>query len=241
MRINKFFTEHGFCSRREADRLIESGRVKVNQQTAKLGDQVSETDKVFLDGKEMIPPQKKEIIIAYHKPIGIECTSDDRVENNIIRAVNYPERLVHIGRLDVMSEGLILLTNMGDIVNKILRKEFAHEKEYIVIYDRFVTEKDIQKLRRGVDIGDPQGPTLPCIVEQLGSRRLKIILTEGRNRQIRRMSEAVDLKVMRLKRVRVMNIELGDLKRGSWRPVKSQEMAELLKQIAHDTRNWNKD
>lgn len=232
MRINKFFTEHGFCSRREADRIIEAGRVSINQARAKLGDQVEEGDKVFLDGKELVPPDKTPIIIAYHKPIGIECTSDERVENNIINAVNYPERLVHIGRLDLMSEGLILLTNLGDIVNKILRRRFAHEKEYVVIYDRLVTYEDVRLLGSGLDIGDPEGPTLPCKVTQIGSRRIQLILTEGRNRQIRRMSEAVGLKVIRLKRVRVMNIKLGELKKGTWRHLTSVESKELLDSLA---------
>ena len=228
MRINKFFTEHGFCSRREADRHIEAGRVKINGVTAKLGDQVGENEKVTLDGKLLTPKKKRSIVIAYHKPTGIECTSDERVENNIIKAVNYPERLVHIGRLDLMSEGLILLTNLGNIVNKILRREFAHEKEYIVIYDRRVSPREIEELRHGIDIGDPEGPTLPAQVEQLGSQRLKIILIEGRNRQIRRMSEVLGLKIMRLKRVRVMNIHLGDLKKGTCRELTPSELNELL-------------
>lgn len=235
MRINKYFTEHGVCSRREADKWIESGRIKINGRIAKLGDQVQPDDKVYIDDKLFTPPAKKPIIIAYHKPVGIECTSDPRVKNNIIEAVGFPERLVHIGRLDVMSEGLILLTNLGDIVNKILRRHFGHQKEYIVEFSEDISEAQIEKLSRGVDIGDEVGPTLPCPVEKLARKRLRIILTEGRNRQIRRMSEAVGLKVTRLKRIRVMNIELGDLKRGTYRHLTKAEMKELMSKLDSQT------
>lgn len=226
MRINKFFTEYGICSRREADRWINSGRVSINDRIAKLGDQVADGDEVFLDGKK-IETRKANIVIAYNKAPGIECTSDPRVEENIIKAVNHPERLFHIGRLDKFSEGLILLTNVGDLVNAILRPAHAHEKEYVVVYDLGVPDEVIEAFRRGVELED--GWTRPAQVERLGSRRLKIVLTEGRNRQLRRMAEWAGLHVVRLKRIRIMHIEMGTLKRGEWRNLSRTEESLLFK------------
>lgn len=230
MRINKYFTENGICSRREADRWVEAGRISINGQTAKLGDQVKDGDVVALDGKPLKVKEKRPIIIAYHKPVGVECTSDPSVERNIINAVNYPgERLVHIGRLDLMSEGLILLTNLGDIVNKILRSRHEHEKEYIVTYDKPVDPRDLRQWQRGVDIGDEdRGPTKPCHAELLSPNQVRLILTEGRNRQIRRMAEALGYRVTRLKRVRIMHIELGDLRGDTWREFSQREIDDLL-------------
>jgi 23S rRNA pseudouridine2604 synthase len=228
MRINKFFTENGICSRREADRLIQEGRVTLNQQVAKLGDQVVEGDLIYLDGKLIEVKKKTPIVIAYNKPVGVECTSDSRVPNNIIDAVRYPERLVHIGRLDVMSEGLILLTNMGDIVNPILRRKYHHEKEYLVQFNEQLSPRILKAFREGVDLGDAEGPTLPCRASRIGKNRASLVLTEGRNRQIRRMAEAVGLKVIKLKRVRIMHIELGDLKIDTWRALTKPELEKLM-------------
>jgi 23S rRNA pseudouridine2604 synthase len=228
MRINKFFSDQGICSRREADRWVEEGRIQINSKVAKLGDQIHEDDIVALDGKILDRRKKKLVILAYHKPVGIECTSDPRSENNIIDAVNYPERVVHIGRLDMMSEGLILLTNEGDLVNLILRGRYGHEKEYLVTYDQPIDRRIKEIFETGVDIGDERGPTKPCRVELVGSRRAKLVLTEGRNRQIRRMAEAVGLRVMRLKRIRVLNILLGDLPSGQWRHLTAAEEKALL-------------
>lgn len=241
MRINKFFTDQGICSRREADRLIEEKRVKINGNIAKLGDQVSETDEVTLDGKKISFKIKKPIVIAYNKPVGIECTSDPRVHNNIIDAVAYPERLVHIGRLDVMSEGLILLTNLGDIVNPILRRKYHHEKEYLVTYNEDLTPRILKTFRDGVDIGDLEGPTLPCRATQIGKNRASLVLTEGRNRQIRRMAEAVGLKVIKLKRIRIMHIELGDLKVGTWRHLKPEEFQLLTKTLQEQEKRFQNE
>ena len=235
MRINKFFTENGVCSRREADRHIEAGRVRINGQTAKLGDQVVPGDEVRLDGKVVRADAKKMVVIAYHKPVGVECTSDPQVHNNIIDAVGYPERLVHVGRLDVMSEGLILLTNLGDIVNPILRRKYHHEKEYLVTMNEEISPRALRAFRDGVDIGDAEGPTLPCRATLVGRNRVSLVLTEGRNRQIRRMAEAVGLKAIRLKRVRIMHIELGDLKVDTWRPLSAAELTTLLETLREHT------
>lgn len=234
MRINKFFAENGVCSRREADRHIEAGRVRINGQIAKLGDQVGPGDEVRLDGKVVRADTKKMVVIAYHKPVGVECTSDPQVHNNIIDAVGYPERLVHIGRLDVMSEGLILLTNLGDIVNPILRRKYHHEKEYIVTMNEEIPPRALKAFREGVDIGDAE-PTLPCQATLVGRNRVRLVLTEGRNRQIRRMAEAVGLKAIRLKRVRIMHIELGDLKVDTWRHLTAAELTTLLETLREHT------
>ncbi|MFA6033551.1 MAG: pseudouridine synthase [Myxococcota bacterium] len=226
MRINRFFTDNGVMSRRAADRAVEEGRVTINDRVAVLGDQVEPGDRVTLDGQPVGEAPKKTIIIAYNKPVGIECTSDERVKDNIITAVNYPERVFHIGRLDKFSDGLILLTNMGDIVNKILRARFYHEKEYIVETNGPLNAGIINALASGVELDD--GPTRPCVVERLASRRLRMVLTEGRNRQIRRMIEHVGLRVSRLRRIRIMNIHLGKLPVGKWRNLDAKETAQLM-------------
>ena len=226
MRINRFFTDNGIMSRRAADRAVTEGRVSINGKVAVLGDQVAPGDLVALDGQTVGEAEKKTIIIAYNKPVGIECTSDERVKDNIISAVKYPERVFHIGRLDKFSDGLILLTNMGDIVNKILRARFYHEKEYIVETNAPLTAAAINALAAGVVLED--GPTRPCVVERLASRRLRMVLTEGRNRQIRRMIEHVGLRVARLRRIRIMNIQLGKLPVGKWRHLDDREMEQLM-------------
>lgn len=229
MRINKFFTENGICSRREADRWVEAGRVAINGTVAKPGDQVGDGDRVSVDGKPVSIKAKRRVVLAYHKPVGIECTADPNVKNNVISALNYPERVFYVGRLDVMSEGLLLLTNIGELADQIARARNQHEKEYEVTFHQSVSDSQIEKLRRGVDIGDEdRGPTLPCAVERLGPKQLQITLKEGRNRQIRRMAEAVGLNVARLKRVRVMSISLGDLAENRWRELSDAEIAGLF-------------
>lgn len=216
MRINKFLTSSGFCSRREADRLIESGRVRINSRVAKLGDQVNESDEIFVDDRK-VDPQTKRVYIMYHKPPGIICTTDQKIESNIVDAVNHPLRIFPIGRLDKDSTGLILLTNDGDIVNRILRAQFGHEKEYLVRLNKPYDKAFIEKMTKGVDIGDHL--TKPCQAWAVDERSFAIILTEGKNRQIRRMSEALGYRVQSLKRVRIMNIELGKLKQGVWQDI----------------------
>lgn len=224
MRINRFFSDQGFCSRREADRLIQAGRVKLNNKVAVLGDQVSESDSVSLDGKTILfnPPK---LYIAYHKPLGITCTTDQTIAGNIIDAIKHKQRIYPIGRLDKDSTGLILLTNDGDIVNKILRAENGHEKEYHVEVNGPINDEFVRKMSAGVDIEDHF--TRPCKIKQTGKNRFTIILTEGKNRQIRRMCEVFRFTVKHLKRVRVMNIQLGNLKEGQWRELTSSELQDL--------------
>ncbi|MCC6624574.1 MAG: pseudouridine synthase [Deltaproteobacteria bacterium] len=231
VRLNRWFTEQGVCSRREADRWIAQGRVTINGEPATLGAQVGPRDRVAVDGQEVRKTHRPPVVIAYNKPIGVECTSDPKKPDNIIAAVGYPERVVHIGRLDQMSEGLILLTNRGDIVNLILRSEYEHDKEYHVDLSAPVTDAQIEQLARGLDIGDELGRTRPCVVERLGPARLKMVLTEGRNRQIRRMAEAIGHHVKRLERVRIMHIKLGGLARGRWRHLSEPELRELWRRL----------
>ena len=232
IRINRYFTENGYMSRREADRAIEGGKVKINGQIAKLGDRVNPGDRVMIHGKLIQTGVKRPVILAYHKPVGIECTTDQNIKGNIIDAVGYTERVFNIGRLDKMSEGLILLTNIGDIVNKILRSKFDHEKEYVVYTNDAITDAQITKLRSGVRL--EEGTTLPCRITRVNARCIRMILTEGKNRQIRRMVEDIGLQVNRLKRVRIMHITLGDLPRGKWRKLSPAETKQLMTQIAGD-------
>lgn len=231
MRINKFLTEQGFCSRRKADQLILEKRVKINERVAVLGDQVGELDKVFVDSQQ-VATKTKVVYIMYNKPLGITCTTDQRVEGNIIDAINYPDRIFTIGRLDKYSTGLILLTNDGDIVNKILRAKYMHEKEYIVEINQTVTDEFVDKMSRGVDIGDCV--TLPCKVRKISGNTFSIILTEGKNRQIRRMCEVHDVVVKHLHRIRVMSIRIGNLKPGEWRDIPTVELATLKSQLDHE-------
>jgi len=203
--------------------------VRLNGRPAVLGDAVEEGDKLELDGKPLRVREKKAVVLAYHKPPGIECTSDSRVPENIIAAVNYPERVFHIGRLDKFSEGLILLTNRGELVNAILRAAHGNEKEYVVELDRPIPDRALARMRAGIPLDGR--PTLPCGAERLAPRVLRIVLTEGRNRQIRRMCEALELGVRRLVRVRVMNVELGDLRQGRWRKLGAEEMRALESEL----------
>ena len=225
-RINKYLSESGYCSRRAADRLIEEGKVTINGEIPELGTKVNEDDQVKVEGQiiEKLTNQKK-IYLAFNKPVGIVCTTDRRVEpDNIIDFIKYPKRIFPIGRLDKNSEGLIFLTNDGDIVNKILRARNNHEKEYIVTVNRQINKDFIQRMSNGVEILDTI--TKDCFVEQLGLKTFKIILTQGLNRQIRRMCESLDYRVKSLKRVRIMNIKL-DVPTGKYRKFTKEELLEL--------------
>ncbi len=225
MRINKYISETGICSRREADKLIEAKRVTINGNIAELGSTVQPGDKVLLDGKP-IGTKKKSVYIALNKPVGITSTTEKHVEGNIVDFVNHPERIFPIGRLDKDSEGLILLTNDGDIVNKILRAENNHEKEYIVTVNKPITSSFIQGMSSGVHILGTK--TKPCKVSRINDRVFRIILTQGLNRQIRRMCQAFGYQVVRLQRIRIMNIKLDGLKTGQWRNLTSNELKELM-------------
>jgi len=236
IRINKFLAELGHCSRREADKWLEDGRVEIDGVLAKLGDRVLDNSIVKVDGKEIKREYEESFVIAYFKPKGVESTYDIRNERAIPHHLDYSgPRIFNIGRLDIGSEGLLLLTNDGGLVNPILRSGGKNEKEYIVVFQFPLTDQQMKALMSGVDIGDGErGPTKPCVVERLGGNRVRMILTEGRNRQIRRMAEALNLNVVRLKRVRVMNIELGEMKSGEWREISQQEFSDLKKQLKLD-------
>ncbi|MBI2410997.1 MAG: pseudouridine synthase [Candidatus Kerfeldbacteria bacterium] len=221
IRINKYLVEAGVCSRREADRLIQAGKVLVNTTPASLGQKVDGSERIVVRGKIIAHTKKKSVYLAYHKPVGIICTSDPSARDNIITAVHYPERVFHIGRLDVASSGLILLTNDGEIVNTILRSEGQHEKEYVVKVDEPITTEFLRSLATGVEVLGRK--TLPARVKKIGKNTFSIILIEGRNRQIRRMCEALGLNVVSLKRIRIMNIHLDDLPVGTWRHLTKKE------------------
>jgi len=232
-RLNKFISDSGFCSRREADRLVEQNRVTINDCIPELGTKVQPEDIVKVDGNPIVAvceDKKDRIYIAYHKPVGITCTTESRVKGNIIEAVGHAERVFPIGRLDKPSEGLIFLTSDGDIVNKILRAENAHDKEYTVTVDKPITQSFIQKMAQGVPILDTV--TQPCIVTQQSRFVFTIILTQGLNRQIRRMAEYLDYRVTRLIRNRIMNVQLGSLKPNEWRDLTPKEMAEINQAVS---------
>ena len=226
MRINKFLAETGIVSRRGADKWIEDGRVTINGELATVGSKVEDGDHVCVDGK---PVQKEEqlVYIALNKPVGITSTTEKHIQGNVVDFVNHPLRIFHIGRLDKDSEGLLLLTNDGDIVNEILRAENHHEKEYVVQVDKPITEQFLKKMAAGVEILDTK--TLPCRVEKVSNYVFKIILEQGLNRQIRRMCSALGYSVKRLQRIRIMNIHLGNLKVGQWRDLTEKERTELFK------------
>jgi 23S rRNA pseudouridine2604 synthase len=225
LRLNKFISETGVCSRREADKWIEAGRVTCNGQKAALGTQVADGDEVLIDGLA-VGTKKKQIYIALNKPVGIICTTETHIKDNIIEHVRFPERIFPVGRLDRDSEGLILLTNNGDIVNEILRSENNHEKEYVVWVDRPITDLALRMMASGVKIMGEK--TKPARVERINACAFRIVLTQGLNRQIRRMCSALGYKAQRLQRVRIMNIHLGDLKSGRWRHLSAPELAALL-------------
>lgn len=226
MRINKYLSETGIVSRRGADKWIEEGRITINGELATVGSQVNEGDVVCVDGK----PVKKEeelVYIALNKPVGITSTTEKHIKGNVVDFVGHSKRIFHIGRLDKDSEGLLLLTNDGDIVNEILRAENHHEKEYIVQVDKPITDQFLKKMASGVKILDTV--TLPCKVEKVSSQVFKIILEQGLNRQIRRMCSALGYTVKRLQRIRIMNIHLGNLKVGQWRDLTDKEKYDLFK------------
>lgn len=228
-RLNKFLSEHGVCSRREADRMIEQGRIRVNGQLPELGTKVSVEDDITVDGKSL-NEKPKTVYIAFNKPVGITCTTDLNKKDNIVEYVNYPSRIFHIGRLDKPSEGLIFLTNDGDIVNKILRAGNNHEKEYLVTVDRPITNEFISLMSNGVSILDTV--TQKCFVKMESKFVFRIILTQGLNRQIRRMCEALDYEVVKLKRIRIMNVTLDGIRTGEWRYLTAEEVDTINKMVA---------
>lgn len=232
--LNKYISQTGICSRREADEWIENGRVTLNKTVAVKGNRVSLGDDVRLDGKPL-KEAVKPVYLALHKPAGITCTTDQRDPDNIIDFIQFPGRIFPIGRIDKSSTGLILLTNDGDIVNKILREENNNEKEYIVTVNQQITQRFVKRLSVGVPILGTR--TLPCTIDQLGPYKFRIILTQGLNRQIRRMCEYVGYKVVTLKRIRVMNVKLGDLKVGAWRELTADEITELKRNLQKNVPN----
>ena len=224
-RINKYLSEVGFCSRRKADDYISDGRVYINGKPALLGSKVSIEDEISVDGEIIQNKDKKKVYIAFNKPVGIECTGNNKVKDNIIDYINHKERLFTIGRIDKQSEGLILLTNDGDIVNNVLRAENRKEKEYIVTVNKKITTEFIDKMRKGVRIMGRK--TRKCFVKKIHENRFKIILTQGMNRQIRRMCEVLGYRVTKLKRVRIMDIHL-DTKVGEYRNLNNDEIGQLF-------------
>ena len=236
-RINKYLSEIGFCSRREADKLIEQGRVTINGEVPEMGTKISEEDEVRVNGKLVSQPKNKKMIyLAFNKPAGIVCTTDTKREkNNIIDYINYPTRIFPIGRLDKPSEGLIFLTNDGDIVNKILRARNMHEKEYEVTVHKPVTKEFIEAMGNGVPILDTV--TRKCFVKQTDKNKFKITLTQGLNRQIRRMCEYLEYNVKKLKRVRIMNIKL-DIPIGTYRDFTAKELNQINQSVEHSIKTF---
>ena len=232
-RINKAIGDSGFCSRRQADVYIEKGEVTINGEVATLGDRVMPDDEIRINGKKIVENTNL-VYIAFNKPVGITCTGNPKVKDNVIDFINHEERIFYIGRLDKPSEGLLLLTNDGDIVNKILRAGNEHEKEYVVYVDKPITQSFLRQMRNGVPILDTV--TKKCEVEQLSRYSFRIILIQGLNRQIRRMCEHLGFEVVSLKRIRVMNIKLGDLPTGEWRNLNYSEL-KVLKKALQDSDN----
>ena len=232
IRLNKAIAQTGYCSRREADKLIEQGKVKINGKAVVLGDKVTKDDVISVDGK-VVTKEQKSIYLIFNKPRGITCTTDTRIKGNIISYINYPKRIFPIGRLDKPSEGIIFLTNDGDIVNKILRARNNHEKEYIVSVNKKITKDFLRKMSSGIPILDTI--TRNCYVEKIHDKTFKIILTQGLNRQIRRMCEYLNYNVTRLRRIRIINIEVGNLKAGEYRNFTKEELNEL-KYLVSDSR-----
>lgn len=234
IRINKYLSEVGYCSRREADRLLEQGRITINGLQPELGTKVSDEDEIKVDGQRIREPQEQPVYIAFNKPIGIVCTTDTKREkNNIIDYIRHPKRIFPIGRLDKPSEGLILLTSDGDIVNKILRARNNHEKEYLVRVNKPITPQFLEKMRNGVPILGTI--TRKCEVEKIDEMQFRIVLTQGLNRQIRRMCEYLGYEVKKLKRLRIMNIYL-DLPVGQWRDLTEKELTELQRLLKDSTK-----
>ena len=229
VRINKYLAECGVCSRREADKLIEQGKVKVNQKTAISGMQIGEQDVVELAGK-VIEPKNRKIVLGYYKPIGVTCTEkDSHADKTIIQALNYPVRLTYAGRLDKDSEGLIIMTNDGNLIQHMMKGANGHEKEYTVKVNKEVTDEFLEKMSQGVFLKELGQTTRPCKIKKLGKYTFQIILTQGLNRQIRRMCQEFGLKVTSLRRDRVVNIELKGLRSGQFRELQGEELSQLYK------------
>lgn len=227
VRINKYLADCGICSRREADKYIDSGKVKINGQIAKSGMQVDDKDIVEFAGKQIRSLESK-VVLAYYKPIGVTCTEKDKhAEKTIVDAIKYPVRLTYAGRLDKDSEGLIIMTNDGELINNMMRGANRHEKEYIVKVDRTINPEFVEKMSKGVFLKDLSQTTRPCEVEIIGKNTFKIILTQGLNRQIRRMCQTLGYNVKSLKRIRVVNIELKNIRSGEYREIKGEELRNL--------------
>lgn len=231
--LNKYISSTGICSRREAEKLIIDGKVTINGKPTQLGNRVFDGDIVRING-QLLKSKPKTLYIAYNKPVGIVCTTDSKERNNIVRAINHVERLFPIGRLDKPSQGLIFLTNDGDIVNKILRAGNNHQKEYIVTVNQLITSEFIQKMSNGIPILGTV--TKKCLVEQISTNSFKIILTQGLNRQIRRMCEYLNYEVTKLVRTRIMNVSLDNLAEGTWRELTNEEMQQINKMVASSSK-----
>ena len=232
VRLNKFLSEKGICSRREADRLVDEGKVMVNGVCAVMGQKVSSADEIVVDGKKVSTKQVKPVLIAVDKPAGIVCTTARfEGEKNIVDMVKYPTRIYPIGRLDKESEGLILMTNLGDLANEISKASNSHEKEYVVTVNNQVTESFLDKMRRGMHLEELNADTMPCVCTKTGNREFHIILKQGLNRQIRRMCAACGYRVETLKRIRIMNIHLGNIPQGNFRNVTDAEFDKLIKTL----------
>lgn len=232
VRLNKFLSEKGICSRREADRLVDEGKVMVNGVCAVMGQKVSSADEIVVDGKKVSTKQVKPVLIAVNKPAGIVCTTARfDGEKNIVDMVKYPTRIYPIGRLDKESEGLILMTNLGDLANEISKASNSHEKEYVVTVNNQVTESFLDKMRRGMHLEELNADTMPCVCTKTGNREFHIILKQGLNRQIRRMCAACGYRVETLKRIRIMNIHLGNIPQGNFRNVTDAEFDKLIKTL----------
>lgn len=232
VRLNKFLSEKGICSRREADRFVDEGKVMVNGVCAVMGQKVSSADEIVVDGKKVSTKQVKPVLIAVNKPAGIVCTTARfEGEKNIVDMVKYPTRIYPIGRLDKESEGLILMTNLGDLANEISKASNSHEKEYVVTVNNQVTESFLDKMRRGMHLEELNADTMPCVCTKTGNREFHIILKQGLNRQIRRMCAACGYRVETLKRIRIMNIHLGNIPQGNFRNVTDAEFDKLIKTL----------
>ncbi len=232
VRLNKFLSEKGICPRREADRLVDEGKVMVNGVCAVMGQKVSSADEIVVDGKKVSTKQVKPVLIAVNKPAGIVCTTARfEGEKNIVDMVKYPTRIYPIGRLDKESEGLILMTNLGDLANEISKASNSHEKEYVVTVNNQVTESFLDKMRRGMHLEELNADTMPCVCTKTGNREFHIILKQGLNRQIRRMCAACGYRVETLKRIRIMNIHLGNIPQGNFRNVTDAEFDKLIKTL----------
>lgn len=231
IRLNKYLSDSGVCSRREADRLIQQGLVRINGQPVQMGQKVTPADQVTVNGRPVRPADEK-VYLLFHKPRGIECTEQKKVKNNIIQYLNYPVRITYAGRLDKDSEGLMLMTNDGDLINNMMRARNGHEKEYLVTVDKPITDDFLKGMAQGVPILDTI--TRPCTITQTGKYTFRIILTQGLNRQIRRMCEYFHYKVTKLKRVRILNLKLGNLPLGKSRPATEEELTQLFKLLEQE-------